>query len=393
MLSLNQIEKLAPEVNSVDSTKITISTDVGETEHELKLFSYKNCSRDTSELIKKCRGIICDSTTGQTLFQGEPFTDEFTPDDVPLDEVKDGDFRVSYEGTMIRFLFYGGKWIASTNKRLDMFRSRWGGPVSFGDIFTKSLTTSYEDFLKSLDKQKQHVFLLTSNNQTRIVSKHESSMIFKMYEVSDGVISYECNELPQVNTTDVAQYIENTDIKTQQGLLIILPSSGKSYKVVSEDYLKKASLRGNESSIRFRYLQLRTSIDDVENFVELYNEHTDMFNECEDLIEQVVDRLLKEYISRYIRKQFKTLPKYEHWILKQTHQWHCEDRDNNKVHWEIVSNILNNSSPSLVNNLMRRQYAINNDLIKPDTRPAQQSNVVRDGEPYIHPERQQSVAV
>ena len=229
-------------------------------------------------------------------------------------------------------------------------------------------------FRSSLDKEKQHVYLMTSNNQTRIVSKHETSRIFKMYEVKDGIISYECNELPRLDIPlsheSIVDYVSNIDISVQQGIILLLPS-GKSYKIFPDKYCRNVKLRGNESSIRFRYIQLRTT-EDVEDFVRLYEEHIDMFNECEDLIEQVVDRLLKEYVHRHIRpREFKVLPKDEHWILKQAHTWHCEDRKYNKVHWDVVSKILDKSTPSLINGMIKRQYAINNNLVDSRRRPLQ----------------------
>ena len=308
----------------------------------------------------------------------------------------------SEEGTLLRLFYHNKVWYISTNKKLDAFNSRWSAKHSFGEILVNSLFNLYtyqngylkalgkeetretilKSFLDSLDTSKSYMILLRSNRYTRIVCKEtKGSEIFHVGSMVKGNVSF--NEdigLPKQDTLtfenveEMVKYVETLDPFRYQG--IILFHGRTQYKIYNSAYKNYKTIRGNQPSVFFRYLQVRNDTKLTNVLYELYPYESHWFQIYEKILYNVAVRILKCYIRRYIRKQYTSLPKLEYLIMKECFEWYHENTTENKVTIAKIISILNTKPAPYLHSLIklvqmkrqqrqRRTTPVHRSLIKP----------------------------
>ena len=60
------------------------------------------------------------------------------------------------------------------------------------------------------------------------------------------------------------------------------------------------------------------------------------------------------YVQRFIKKKFVTVPSEEFMVIRACHNWHEQDRMNNRISIEKVITTLNQQSPTVLNRMLRR---------------------------------------
>ena len=60
------------------------------------------------------------------------------------------------------------------------------------------------------------------------------------------------------------------------------------------------------------------------------------------------------YIRRFIKKKYVTVPKEEYLVMKAAHTWHLEDRSKNRISLRKVIELLNEQPPTNLNKMIRR---------------------------------------
>lgn len=352
----------------------------------LNLYSYKECSNEHPEKIKNCRGLIFNKD--ELIVKNFPYTMEYTEKD--HDEiVKNIDLNNcliydSYEGSTIKIFYFEDKWYLSTNKKLDAYKSKWASKLSFGSYFKDALLYQFEnnDELKKipfnietddivevfanslLDKNKQYVFLLLNNNENRIVCNepdHPTIYHVGTFTKKDNefILSMEDNiHIPYPpkhefkSYVQIYEYVYTCDYTKLQGVIIFNPNNVQ-YKILNLDYFDLYKSRGNEASINFRYLQVRMDGRSVDMLKYLYPEKIPNFEEYENILYDRAVFIYESYNQRYKRKQHVVIPKEEYLIMDKAHKWHQEDRENNKVNFNIIIDILNKENPSNLNHIIR----------------------------------------
>ena len=87
----------------------------------------------------------------------------------------------------------------------------------------------------------------------------------------------------------------------------------------------------------------------------LYPKYGDSFDEYEDLLYDAAKKINFYYIRRFIKKKYITVPKDEYNIMKLCHEWHKENRVENRISLRKVIEILNaQQSSSSLNRIIRR---------------------------------------
>ena len=109
----------------------------------------------------------------------------------------------------------------------------------------------------------------------------------------------------------------------------------------------------NESSIKFRYLQVRLENYAREIMYYLYPEYSKAFDEYEDSIIEIGKNIYASYIDRFIKKQYVTVPVEEFNVIKECHSWHIEDRLENRISLNKVMEVLNRQTPTNLNRMIR----------------------------------------
>ena len=129
----------------------------------------------------------------------------------------------------------------------------------------------------------------------------------------------------------------------------------KFLKYAIKTYYNFLKIRGNEASIKFRYLQIRMNKKYREQLIFLYPNYKDAFELYEESIFKIALELTKAYMMRFIRGQWKQVAKDEYeGIIRPVREWYLLDTKNNYVNRTVIINKLNSQKPQFLNKLIRR---------------------------------------
>lgn len=349
----------------------------------LELYCYNTCNNDESTFIKQSRGLVFHN--GELVMKAFSYTDEYSYKDERLPSILSNfsqwRFYTAYEGALLRLFYFSGRWFLSTHRKLNAFRSKWASRDSFGTLFKKALENEAEinpefssslgegdniliRFQNSLDKTKQYMFLLRNFSDNRIVCDvptGEESLILHVGTFVNGELSLtektslRSPEPHEFKTfEEVSNYIEtNIDPKRVQGIICFGPDC-RQIKVLHNDYLEMFQTRGNEPSIKFRYLQVRMNRKMTEMLYSLYPELRDTFNDYENTLYDIARCIYRAYVQRFIKKRYVTVPVEEYQVIKECHSWHLSNRETNRISLECVIQHLNKQSATNLNHMIRR---------------------------------------
>lgn len=358
-------------------------------ENNIDLFSYDNCAPTDPEVVKACRGIVFENDN--IILRSFPYTYEFTEDE-NRKEIEDifasasPRFFDAFEGTLIRIFSYNNKWYLSTNKKLDAFKSRWGTKTSYGDFFIEALTYEMnvspafreklgfkeeekeggavilDRLFNILNPEKQYMLFLVTNFNNRIVCEYDHPKFLHVGTFHNGVLSLDHDDLgfdyPKehffASPDDLFDYVnQKVDYKLLQGV-IIFGNNNKQYKIYNKTYLQWLRIRGNEASIKFRYIQLRSIPEKRDLLIQLYPEFKETFFNMEVTIREICNHVLEAYINRYIRKQYVVLPVEQFIVLSEVHKWYLQDKDNHRVNIMIVMETFNKQNAPTINRMIKK---------------------------------------
>lgn len=383
--SRNNIEKYE-NINIVDRDE----------ENSLDLFCYNKCSSDDPEFVKQTRGVVFHNDN--VVMKTFPYTDEYIHTDTSSIEkffennsLNNCSFYDSHEGCLIRMFYFNSKWFCATHRKLNFFKSKWSSKNSFGTLFEEALdyevsnnetlknkinqscenkdANIIEKFQSILDKSKKYMFLLRNNKDNRIVCNppkhpviyHVGTFYNDSLSLTDDIgLSYP-KKLVFSNTKELCQYVSEIDPLHIQGVIVF--STTTFCKILNSTYLTLFKVRGNEPSVKFRYLQLRMDPENSKLIYNMYPEHNYHFDKYENIIYNIAKQLYNNYCLRYIKREFVSVPKDDFDIIKLCHSWHIENRSLNKVSLEKVIEVLNSQNPIKLNRMIK-SFDMNNNKIK-----------------------------
>tara|TARA_Y100001972_G_scaffold124729_1_gene174527 strand:+ start:901 stop:1950 length:1050 start_codon:yes stop_codon:yes gene_type:complete len=330
-------------------------------------YCYDNCDNNSNSELKISRGLIYKDN--KPFIKSFGYTPEFTINNID-DETKNYiitnfdnlRFFYSLEGTLLRLYWndVNNKWYISTHKKLDARNSRWGSRYTFGEIIDTILPKSFYD---TLDKQLCYLFILTPNQDNRIVCNTFLNQLFHVgtYD-SQFNLTYDYDIKIQkpvelgFNSLDHLISSLNDDsfpCYSHQGILICDVQSQRNIKLLNNTYNELRNVRGNTPSILFRYLEIRMDENKKSNLKMMFPTHLEGFNIYEELIHTISRKLFNEYMNRYIKHNFKQISPSEHHILKQCHNWHHENKSENKMSKDKIYEIINKQPATLINSLIK----------------------------------------
>lgn len=370
---------------------------------ELELYCYVRCGPTDSELLHQCRGVVFNKE--KLIMQAFPYTIEHTQFDV--DKIKEDvsfsscKFYDSHEGSLIRMFYFNNKWYTSTHRKLNAFNSKWGSKESFGSSFKKALDyemtvnkelsnavpecggSILERFQTTLDTEKQYMFIVRHSHEHRIVCTHpENPTVYHVGTFVNGklVMTEDCNiphprEHDFKSVDDILEYVSMVDIRNLQGVICFFPNN-KQVKIVNNEYQEYFCARGNEPSIKFRYLQTRMNSRITEMLCKLYPNMLTVFDEIENSIYSIAKHIYQCYVQRFIKKKFVTVPVEEFSVIKACHLWHEENRIKNRISIQKIIEVLNSQNATNINRMIKRfnieknktdisQYKIDSNKVSP----------------------------
>lgn len=299
--------------------------------------------------IGHVRGIILDQNNN-IICRSFGFTPElrFENFDQNLDN-----FRAfkAYEGTVIRLYHWCGRWNLSTHRKIDASNSYWLGP-SFGDMFYEAFDLDSE----SLEKNKCYVFIL-QHPQNRAIFNVSKPFLPQVAVYDRETCVFNIVQSPEHTFTreSLQEFLDETarDKMAEKAGVILFPENNFApVKVMSDFYLQLREVRGNEPSLRNRYIRNLNNPTALELLIDNYPE----FNR--ELADRQLDLLCKklhqEYIIRYVKKSRQQIPKEEHVVLMRCHTWHREDPANNIVRFEKVKETLKSTPAKFLIAMLNR---------------------------------------
>jgi hypothetical protein len=263
----------------------------------------------------------------------------------------------SYEGTLLRLWFDPREgyecWRLSTHRKIDAFTSYWGSNVSYGEYFTQALALefgsdghAFASFAEKLDKNKVYVLLLRTGKENRVICKAYSEV--KLFSIgcfdraNEFAFSFDASETGLATVSiaellDVEEYVKDLDPYQYQGIVIIT-ESGKSLKILNDEYHRLNKLRNNNPNILKRYIELRKQESELSDYVKLYPDFQDKFEHFETVLQKVCNNVFKKYINRYVRNRVAILPREQYYIMTEVHCNYLTARENVKL--EHVERVL-----------------------------------------------------
>jgi len=309
---------------------------------------------------------IFDSSDKSLVMGNFPITPEYTSlDQCPItDEVLNQcEIHTACEGCVIRVFFHEGQWHLATNRKLDAFECRWFSATSFGENFVKALGYPLEDFLSKLNPGLLYFFLLGNNDDTRIVCKSNPKiyLLQTLNAFSHRPVSYKFSsdsnihiveklnigELGKTKWSDLCTYVNEMDHEKVQG--IIVTKSGVSFKLLNRQYSYLFGLRNN-SSIKFRYLEIRTNPDFRSDFRQLYHLSSDTFDRYEKEIQKLIKYLFYCYTERYVNRKFTEIEQDEHVMISKL----AIIKKNKPITLEDMEDYVNHLNASILNKVIKR---------------------------------------
>lgn len=357
----------------------------------LELYCYVRCGPKDSSLLHQCRGVVFNKD--KLVMKAFPYTIEYTQFDVEKIkeeiDISSCKFYDSHEGSLIRMFYYDNKWYTSTHRKLNAFNSKWGSKESFGTAFKKALEqevstntnlstamAAYEGnilerFQSTLDTSKQYMFLVRHSSEHRIVcNAPQNPTLYHVGSFVNGelVLTDNCN-IPQPkehkfdSVDEILQYVTETNIYELQGIICFC-SDNKQLKIMNNEYQELFFARGNEPSIKFRYLQVRMNQRMHTMLCKLYPNMLTVFDEIENNIYSIAKNIYQSYVQRFIKKRFVTVPVEEFAVIKECHKWHELDRVQNRISINKIIEVLNAQRPTNINRMIKRYTNEKIDKIK-----------------------------
>lgn len=370
------VEKLGTDIHLVDS----------DPDNKLDMFCYVNCNRENNYFLKQCRGVVFSGDN--IVMKAFPYTSEYTTLDIDLIKNEIGNnfdkciFYESHEGTLVRVFSHNDKWFISTHRKLNAFKSKWASRESFGSSFKKALETELEfnesfrnylpngdnvldRFYSVLDAKKQYMFLIRNSKDNRIVCSapdrptvyHVGTFVGGLLVLPDNNENYlhipSSNKILFTNVEEILEYVDKINYRQLQGIICFAPNNVQ-YKIVNKDYKDLYTVRGNEPSVKFRFLQVRLDRRYSNILYNLYPEFAEIFDDYENTIYDIARGIYRSYVQRFIKKRYVTVPREEFSVIRECHAWHLLDRTENRISLNQVINILNYQSPTHLNHMIRR---------------------------------------
>lgn len=339
---------------------------------DLKLYCYEHdgCDQNSSDIVKATRGVVFKDN--QLYAANFPYTSEhvvYREDDLKFIDLEKTRFFAAYEGCIIR-VFYDNtldKWHVSTTRRLDAYKSHWASRTTFGEYFDKCTGIPRESYNERFDKNRVYMFLLSNSDKNRIVC-HGSSMVYLIgwfdtfstkfhFAVDDEFHGFATPvQYKFISHEELYHAVTGVDITKTSGFVCF--TENQLFRLTNEQYSYFYSLRGNEASVMFRYLQIRQSRDEksdkmIHDLMVLYPSFVEMFDKYEDWLELACSYIHAKYIERHVRKQFNQVATSVNDMINKCHSWHKSS--GGVVTLDVVRKLVNEQDAVHLNKIIKEQ--------------------------------------
>jgi hypothetical protein len=148
----------------------------------------------------------------------------------------------------------------------------------------------------------------------------------------------------------VLEYVNNIYYKKLQGVLVYKPD-GNLFKILNMKYNELYNIRGNQPSLKFRYLQVRKQEDLVKKLISLYPYKESRFEFYENNLRMLAQSIHSAYVKRFINKEYIILEKPQYALMMTVHSKYLQN--GTKITPDLVYNTINDLEASKLMSLLR----------------------------------------
>jgi hypothetical protein len=382
------IEKLTDFIKATDvdeQTGLTNFCYVNDLKQEDEQF------QTNKDLIHGCRGVVFDGQ--KIVMKAFSHTDEYTQAEMGIvadrfatiggGDVKNGmemcRIYEAHEGALIRMFNFKGTWFTTTHRKLNAFKSKWGGSESYGSIFknalkhqisvNKELSDSLSDtsgnffdsFQSGLDPKNQYMFLVRNTNENRLVSiapdsptmYHVGTFINGKLDMDVDIKVYKPPSYKFDTVESLQEHLGYVQPAYTPGVIVFCPDNTQ-FRVSSNVYKNMFDVRGNQPSVKFRYLQVRTDNAYNNTIRVMYPDNVSEFDEYEQFIHEISKKIHTAYMNRFIHKQYVSVPVGEYQVIRIAHGWFLADREKRRVTINVIRDIVNEQKATSLNLMIKK---------------------------------------
>jgi hypothetical protein len=247
------------------------------------------------------------------------------------------------EGTVIRLFNWNNHWILSTHRRIDGTTSHWNGPA-FGEMWEELWKNDFE-----IEDNKSYIFILQHPGNKHIFPVATPALVH-VATVESGVLDYNRDRIENSNVQDYVDSAYDARDVNNVGIMVLNPDSFMPIKLVSNGYIDLKRLRGNNPYLGTRYVHLMSDPDQQKALVE--NFPSEDYQQIDRLFDQLVTKVHKGYIVKFVKKSSKIYPKEQHVTMLRCHSWYMEDPQNRVVRSDTVREMLRTTPGNYLNTMI-----------------------------------------
>lgn len=340
---------------AIGDDRPTESIEIADSDGKYNLYHFSECSNTSSKTTRDARGIIkkmgengeeitvC-KTFGYTVeFDSTQIVQINNAFEANLDKYK---FYKAEEGTVLR-LWHDTEWHVSSHRRIDAGSSRWGCVKSHKDLLISAVSYTFlnkkasaeeelrvfNGWLEVLNKDFVYAVIVRSVIENRVVCHplDRPTVFFlgqfdaKSFALCEGNNS-KLRSLERLNFKSVAEIIShahNCNPYMNPGIVAFMNTDHgvECVKVTNAEYNNLSKIRGNVSSIRFRYLQIRLDPVMKEKFLSLYPDHVKTADDIEKLITKIAGDIYSQYMKRFALnngvRSYIVMPKDQWFVARE----------------------------------------------------------------------------
>lgn len=265
---MNQLKKFIFENNNLEEYVNNLQGKIYSL-NNLNIITFNDRVYDNilSDFDRHLRGLIYNNVTKELVSISYPCVYNVISEGIKLNDEQNklnpGEYLEMYplhDGTLIRLTFYRhdktlpeGKWIMSTNNKIDAYDSKWNSSLSFGELF--SSIVNYEQLINNLNKNYIYIYLLCHKDNP-IVVKYDETVCYhydtllnpNQYEFDNETILLQSLDsikliedssesplirLPSNNEYDVTVQLNNLEIIAEDSAVVEIQSDDDIYELVN----------------------------------------------------------------------------------------------------------------------------------------------------------------
>lgn len=340
-----------------------------ETMHpNLYMVTYRKESDDfTNPVVQVCRGIVLEKTTNKivcyTFNRGKDLvvSPRVGAGEVALDAWAsnigwdDCEVEEAIDGTQIKLYYYDGEWRVSTTRCLDARKAFWYSTRSFYDLFMDACRCSPGFNLDAMDKTLCYSFVLKHPENRIVVMYGKPELTLVMVRSTDPATGYAKIPLSGSGVTgvplprsfkhlfsgyDALVHHALNEVKIVSEGFVIRAKDGQQVKLKYNSYCALREIRGDTWNMLYRYLELRGSKADLENYYQFFPEYKREFAFYESQIQRFAKFIHRVYVNSRIRKGgVEIIPEFLRVTIYKLHGRYLEEKTPRTV--EKVQELLN----------------------------------------------------